>query len=248
MNHLSETQTNRLREMLLEEREELTKHFELQDETAAGLQESLRDSTGELSAADNHPADLGTEVFERGRDLAVNETLDGQLQEVIEALERIEAGTYGMCEVCDEGIPYERLEALPYVAVCMEHADSGAEADRRPVEEEVMTRPPSGAGENRQRAAGHFDDADAWETVESYGNSDSPAMAAKREVTSYDQLSQDKLDRRGHVEELETFTGSGIGGDERHVQKAGAYREYVGKDEAKPLLEDRELGRDSAKR
>ncbi|AEI44186.1 TraR/DksA C4-type zinc finger protein [Paenibacillus mucilaginosus] len=243
MNHLSEAQKKRLKEMLLEEKKELTKHFEINDETAAGLEESLRDSTGELSAADNHPGDLGTEVFERGRDIAVNETLDGQLEQVGKALARMEEGTYGTCEVCGEGIPFERLEALPFSAVCIEHADAGSDPDRRPVEEEVMTRPPAGAGEGRQAASGRFDDADAWESVESYGNSDSPAMAAARDVSSYDQLSSDKLDGRGHVEEIEKFTGSGIDGKDRHVQKAAPYKEYVDKDEAKPLLEDRELRR-----
>ncbi|WP_246469602.1 hypothetical protein [Cohnella nanjingensis] len=59
-----------------------------------------------------------------------------------------------------------------------------------PVEERVMTPPPSGAGADRRRQAGRFDDAGAWEAVEEYGNSSdavSPSepeseAAAAREV------------------------------------------------------------------
>jgi DnaK suppressor protein len=41
------------------------------------------------------------------------------LQEIDEALERIEAGTYGVCAVCGEPIPDERLEAVPYATLCI---------------------------------------------------------------------------------------------------------------------------------
>ncbi|WP_379544796.1 MULTISPECIES: TraR/DksA family transcriptional regulator [Psychrobacter] len=39
------------------------------------------------------------------------------------ALSRIENGTYGECEVCGESIEEQRLEALPYATLCMEHAE-----------------------------------------------------------------------------------------------------------------------------
>jgi len=39
------------------------------------------------------------------------------------ALSRIENGTYGECEVCSEQIEEQRLEALPYATLCMEHAE-----------------------------------------------------------------------------------------------------------------------------
>ena len=39
------------------------------------------------------------------------------------ALSRIENSTYGKCEVCGEQIEEQRLEALPYATLCMEHAE-----------------------------------------------------------------------------------------------------------------------------
>lgn len=39
------------------------------------------------------------------------------------ALSRIENGTYGECEVCGEQIEVQRLQALPYATLCMQHAN-----------------------------------------------------------------------------------------------------------------------------
>lgn len=39
------------------------------------------------------------------------------------ALSRIKNGKYGECEVCDERIEEQRLEALPYATLCMKHAE-----------------------------------------------------------------------------------------------------------------------------
>ena len=39
------------------------------------------------------------------------------------ALSRIENGKYGECEVCGKQIEVQRLEALPYATLCMEHAE-----------------------------------------------------------------------------------------------------------------------------
>jgi YteA family regulatory protein len=100
-------------------------------------QGSLRDMTGELSTADNHPADLGTELYEREKDLALKVHEDSELLKVNEALEAMNKGTYGVCDECGESIPYERLEAMPYTTRCMEHADKTFPQDR-PVEEQVL--------------------------------------------------------------------------------------------------------------
>jgi DnaK suppressor protein len=104
------------------------------------------DSSGELSTYDNHPGDLGTETFERGRDQAVDETIEEQLAQINQALDLIEAGSYGLCKICGSEMPFERLQALPYVTTCIEHAEQSLQndvPDSRPVEEQVMTRPPT---------------------------------------------------------------------------------------------------------
>ncbi|WP_082034302.1 TraR/DksA C4-type zinc finger protein [Cohnella kolymensis] len=200
MERLQASQIELLKTRLAEEKEELERHFTV-NETAAG-KETISSSTGELSAYDNHPADIATEVFERERDMVIDDTIEKRLQETNEALDRIADGSYGQCVVCEEPIPFERLEALPWTSTCVEHSHTSAIVSDRPIEEQVMTPPPSGAGERRQADSGHFDEADAWKMAESHGSSDSPAMAAERDVGSYEQLSTDKADENTDNEEL----------------------------------------------
>ncbi|MFI2858355.1 TraR/DksA C4-type zinc finger protein [Paenibacillus sp. JSM ZJ436] len=178
MSHLSEKQKETLKARLQEEKERLEQHFRPQegDQDERLSDESLRESTGELSSADNHPGDIGTETFERSRDLAIDESLTQEQDDIENAFERMEKGTYGTCAECGQDIPYERLEAIPYTAYCVEHTPEQNRSDRRPAEEEVITTPPGGAGIHRQQAEGKFDDAGAWDSVEQYGTATSPAM------------------------------------------------------------------------
>lgn len=187
MSHLSDNQLSTLKKMLLEKKEELEHHLYPVDEDNNSV-DSLRASTGELSSVDNHPADVGTETFERSRDMAIDSNLAEEYAEVEAALKRMEDGTYGVCLASNENIPYERLEAIPHTAYTVQHSSKDELSDDRPIEEEVMTAPPSGAGEGRQERSGKFDDAGAWETVENYGNSDSPAMSTKRDVSNYEDV------------------------------------------------------------
>jgi len=50
------------------------------------------------------------------------------LAEVLDALGRVERGTYGLCEECAHPIPDARLDALPATAVCVECASARAQA------------------------------------------------------------------------------------------------------------------------
>ena len=70
-------------------------------------------------AATNHPADVGTEMFEREKDLSILEQVDARLDLVEHALYRLDEGTYGTCEICGQPIPPERLEALPAATLCV---------------------------------------------------------------------------------------------------------------------------------
>ncbi len=46
-------------------------------------------------------------------------TLYETVKEIDQALARLDAGTYGLCEVCGEPIPDERLRAIPWAALCV---------------------------------------------------------------------------------------------------------------------------------
>ncbi len=80
--------------------------------------QSEQDSVGELSTFDQHQADLGTETFEREKDLSFLESIEGELADVEHALRRLDEGTYGICEACGRPIDEERLEAVPAARFC----------------------------------------------------------------------------------------------------------------------------------
>jgi DnaK suppressor protein len=56
---------------------------------------------------------------ERERDLALSAQALASIDEIDRALEKIVAGTYGICEKCGETIPRERLKALPFASLCV---------------------------------------------------------------------------------------------------------------------------------
>ena len=89
--------------------------------------ESETDSVGEISAYDQHQADLGTETFEREKDLSILEQVESELADVEHAIARLDAGDYGTCEVCGKPIDDARLEAMPAARLCLEHQ---AQAER----------------------------------------------------------------------------------------------------------------------
>ena len=67
----------------------------------------------------NHMADDATEAFEQAKDLALLQNAERLLEQVRDALGRLDDGTYGKCESCGEKIDPARLEALPYVTLCL---------------------------------------------------------------------------------------------------------------------------------
>jgi DnaK suppressor protein len=87
---------------------------------AEGLtNESEGHNLSALTTSGQHAADLGSETFDRERDLAILEGVRAELAEVEQALERLEKGTYGVCEACGEKIEDVRLEARPEARLCL---------------------------------------------------------------------------------------------------------------------------------
>ena len=118
--------TDLARQRLADERERLAGVRSTFDDEGL-TEQSANDSVGELSSYDQHQADMGTETFEREKDLSILEQVEAELADVEHALRRLDEGTYGTCEVCGKVIPEERLEALPATRLCLEHQ---AEAER----------------------------------------------------------------------------------------------------------------------
>lgn len=95
----------------------------VREREAEGLtNEAESEQVSELASYDQHPADLGTETFEREQDLSILEQLLAEIEELDRALQKVEEGTYGRCEVCGKEIPAARLEAGPGARFCVEHS------------------------------------------------------------------------------------------------------------------------------
>jgi len=78
----------------------------------------------DLATVDQHPADAGSETFEREKDMAILNNLEEQITEIEKALARVDEGAYGTCEACGKPIGDERLEVVPTARYCVE--DQGA--------------------------------------------------------------------------------------------------------------------------
>lgn len=94
----------------------------LNGEVTSLAREALQASggaSGSLSGTPLHLADLGTDHYEQELSLGFLENKQHTLQEIAEALERFDEGTFGQCERCHREILLERLQAVPFTRHCI---------------------------------------------------------------------------------------------------------------------------------
>jgi len=73
----------------------------------------------ELTAFSTHLADLGSDRASSDISLGRRESASAEVQGIDEALERLQAGTFGICDSCEKPIAKARLEAIPYASLCL---------------------------------------------------------------------------------------------------------------------------------
>ena len=78
------------------------------------------DGNSELADYDQHPGDQGSETFEQEMDEAKRAILKDERNAVVQALQRLQDGTYGTCVDCGKEIPAERLKAQPEAIRCVD--------------------------------------------------------------------------------------------------------------------------------
>ena len=106
-----------LKAMLLREKEDLEKNL---GRIAKPINKKEGDYETSFEELGTDKDDNATEVDQYSQNLSVENSLEKQLQDVIDALEKIEKGTYGRCENCDKDIPLERLQVNPSARVCLD--------------------------------------------------------------------------------------------------------------------------------
>ncbi len=165
-----------------------------------GLEMALEDSISELSSYDQHPGDIGSEVFERSKDMALREADYINLEAIDDALLRMKNGKYGFCDTCGQEIPLERLEVIPFTTICKECKEireSNPRNSIRPVEEDVLAPPFARTYNDRTGDVG-FDGEDSWQSV-AHWQEDTP----ESEAGSYYGPQDMETEQNGPVEEVD---------------------------------------------
>ncbi|WP_058306938.1 TraR/DksA C4-type zinc finger protein [Gracilibacillus massiliensis] len=230
---IEQRQLQQCRNELLSRKKSIMKHVE--DHFGVGLALN-KESTSELSNYDNHPGDTGTELFEREKDIALNDHAEQELKDIDTALQAIDQGTYDKCEECGAEIPTERLLSMPTTRRCIQHAEHHL-AKTRPVEENVIHSSINEMeSEVDEEESTIFDAEDSWQRVEKYGSSDGPSDFYDSEK-DYDDMFFNSDELVGSVEELEGFllsdiNGKFIGVNEKHER----YEDYLDENDIGSIL------------
>ena len=106
------------KKLLLSLRERLVGKVDvMQGET---LKKSRQDASGDLSNVPIHMADVGTDNYERDIMIELIQNGEEGVRNIDTALEKIEEGAFGVCELCAKKINKERLKAVPYAKLCID--------------------------------------------------------------------------------------------------------------------------------
>ncbi|MDP3919954.1 MAG: TraR/DksA C4-type zinc finger protein [Candidatus Omnitrophota bacterium] len=95
------------------------------------LNQSQRDSAGDLSGYSFHIADMATDNFDREFNLGLASNEQRSLNLIDAALRKLEHGAYGICEYCPKPIPKKRLTAMPHAPLCIKCQEI-EEKEKRP--------------------------------------------------------------------------------------------------------------------
>lgn len=99
--------------------------LELRNQLTASVKhttEDVKDAEGQKGYS-QHQADEGTDDFDRNTSIEVSSKEFNVLRQVNRALEKIDEGTYGHCDITNEEIPLKRLEAIPYATMTVSAQD-----------------------------------------------------------------------------------------------------------------------------
>ncbi|WP_042461110.1 TraR/DksA C4-type zinc finger protein [Neobacillus dielmonensis] len=213
-----------LRIQLLQEKSDINDRLDQND--YLGLERGhYHESMGELSSYDNHPADEGTDLYEREKDIALKEHYELQLKNIDRALTAMENGTYGQCAVCGKDIPLERLQVIPNTTHCIEHSPDKVISRERPLEEGVLMPPFGKFDMDEQDENVAFDAEDAWQVVSQWGTSESPSDFFYTK-DHYNDVSTEAEESEGYVEDFENFVGNDMYGENITVYPNPQHERY----------------------
>ena len=105
------------KKLILKRKEEILEAIKHISEDA--LKKSQKDASGDISGYTYHMADVATDTYDIEFSLGLASDDRKLLYELDEALNRIEEGTFGICEGCKTLISKTRLKAVTYARFCI---------------------------------------------------------------------------------------------------------------------------------
>ena len=111
-------EVTQFKKLLLSLRERLVGKVDFMQGEA--LKKSRQDASGDLSNVPIHMADVGTDNYERDIMIELIQNGEEGVRNIDTALEKIEEGAFGVCELCAKKINKERLKAVPYAKLCID--------------------------------------------------------------------------------------------------------------------------------
>jgi len=114
---LSKEQAKQLRQLLITERAKLASEIKA---IAQETSKSPREASGDLSAYTVHMADMAADTYERELSMNIVSSEQELLYQIDDALKRLDDGSYGVCQQCNQPIAMSRLKAVPYASMCIQ--------------------------------------------------------------------------------------------------------------------------------
>ena len=113
---LTKEQMKQFRQLLITERVKLADEIK---SIAHDASTSPRDASGDLSAYTIHMADMASDTYERELSMNIVTSEQELLYQIDDALKRLDDGTFGLCQQCNQPITMSRLKAVPYASLCI---------------------------------------------------------------------------------------------------------------------------------
>jgi len=98
---------------------ELTEQRDRTVAEIARLQAEARAEIEPASAGDEDLVDAAADIYERSKVLSFIQRLEEKVEQLDRAIQMVEEDRYGVCEICGDDIPPERLEIVPETTLCV---------------------------------------------------------------------------------------------------------------------------------
>ena len=121
-------QIKQFRQLLITERVKLADEIK---SIAHDVSTSPRDASGDLSAYTVHMADMAADTYERELSMNIVSTEQELLYQIDDALKRLDDGSFGLCQQCNQPITMSRLKAVPYASLCISCQRSKEQKNKR---------------------------------------------------------------------------------------------------------------------